>query len=68
MGDKGTTRPGYRNRNGQVVLRSTGLPGTDYNQTIYVLRCENCGHEYGSNGSDNHPALTTQRAEASRMR
>jgi hypothetical protein len=54
MSDKGTTRLGYRNRNGQLVVRATGLPGTDHNQTIYVLRCENCGNEYGSNGSDNH--------------
>lgn len=49
---KGTTETGYRNRNGQVVLRKTNLPGNDHNQFIYVLRCENCGHEYGANGSD----------------
>lgn len=49
---KGTTETGYRNRNGQVVLRKTNLPGNDHNQFIYVLQCETCGHEYGANGSD----------------
>ena len=48
-----TTRPGYTNRNNQTVLRGTNLPGNDHNQYVYVLRCGNCGHEYGSNGSDN---------------
>lgn len=47
-----TTRPGYRNRNGQVNMRATGLSGNDHLQFIYVLRCEACGHEYGANGSD----------------
>ncbi len=47
-----TTRPGYENSNGQIVVRATGLPGTDHGQYIYVLRCRRCGHEYGANGSD----------------
>jgi hypothetical protein len=51
---KGTTEPGYRNRNGQVVVRGTDLPGTDHFQYVYVLRCGGCGHEYGANGSDIH--------------
>jgi hypothetical protein len=48
------TRIGYRNRNDQVVIHATGLPGNDHNQYIYVLRCERdgCGYEYGANGSD----------------
>jgi len=49
-----TTKPGYENRNGQIVVRPTGLPGTDHCQYIYVLRCSRCGHEYGANGSDIH--------------
>jgi hypothetical protein len=49
---KGTTEPGYRNRNGQVVIRATHLAGTDHYQYVYVLRCGDCGHEYGANGSD----------------
>ena len=48
----GTTTPGYRNRNGQTVIRDTGLPGTDHNQRIYELECGKCGHRYGANGSD----------------
>lgn len=47
-----TTRPGYVNPNGQVVIRDTGLPGTDHGQTIYQLGCNPCGHVYGANGSD----------------
>ena len=48
----GTTQVGYENRNGQVVIRATGLPGTDHGQSIYVLRCSNCRNEYGANGSE----------------
>lgn len=47
-----TTVPGFVNRNGQHVLRATGLPGNDHVQLIYVLRCDTCRHEYGANGSD----------------
>lgn len=47
-----TTTLGYRNRNGQTVLRSTGLAGTDHGQSVYVLQCGGCKHEYGANGSD----------------
>ena len=49
---KGTTEIGYRNRNGQTVLRRTDQPGNDHLQVIYVLQCGECGHEYGANGSD----------------
>jgi hypothetical protein len=51
---KGTTEPGYRNRNGQVAIRGTDLPGTDHCPYVYVLRCGVSGHEYGANGSDIH--------------
>ena len=51
-GDAPTTEPGYVNRNGQRVVRETGLPGTDHLQFVYVLRCRACGAEYGANGSD----------------
>jgi hypothetical protein len=47
-----STQAGFRNRNGQTVLRSTGLPGTDHGQSIYQLRCGHCNNEYGANGSD----------------
>lgn len=49
-----TTCPGYLNRNGQEVVRTTGLPGTDHRQKVYVLLCTKCGREYGANGSDIH--------------
>lgn len=49
-----TTEPGFRNPNGQVVVRATGLPGTDHLQKIYILSCEKCSREYGANGSDIH--------------
>jgi hypothetical protein len=51
---KGTTEPDYTNRNRQVVIRGTDLPGTDHFQYVYLLRCGDCGHEYGANGSDIH--------------
>lgn len=47
-----TTTPGYVNRNGQIVVRATGLSGTDHGQYVYVLRCDKCETEYGANGSD----------------
>ena len=50
--DRGTTVPGYTNKNGQKVVRATGLPGTDHLQKIYVLSCNSCNTEYGANGSD----------------
>jgi hypothetical protein len=49
---KGTTEPGYKNRNRQVVMRKTDSPGNDHNQKVYILRCETCGLSYGANGSD----------------
>lgn len=49
---KGTTEVGFTNRNRQTVLRKTDFPGNDHNQFVYVLRCRDCGHEYGVNGSD----------------
>lgn len=52
-----TTRIGYVSQNGQVVVRNTGLSGTDKNQSIYQLGCSHCGHIYGANGSDIHLRL-----------
>ena len=49
-----TTDTGFLNTNGQLVVRATELPGTDNLQRIYLLRCSNCGNEYGANGSDIH--------------
>lgn len=49
-----TTTIGYVNRNGQVVIRNTGLRGTDHGQSVYQLGCSLCSHVYGVNGSDIH--------------
>jgi hypothetical protein len=49
---KGTTRLGFENKNGQVVIRRTSKLGTDHNQYIYILRCKHCKTIYGANGSD----------------
>jgi len=49
-----TTATGFRNKNGQLVVRNTGKPGTDHLQYIYQLACSKCGHNYGANGSDIH--------------
>ena len=45
------TRIGYRNRDGQEVIRKTDLPGIA-GQRVYVMRCAVCGHEYGAYGCD----------------
>jgi tRNA(Ile2) C34 agmatinyltransferase TiaS len=52
--DKGTTRPGFVSRNGQIVIRKTGARGSDHLQYVYELECNRCGHHYGANGSDIH--------------
>jgi len=49
-----TTKPGFINRNGQSVVRPTGLRGTDHLQYVFVLKCTHCDLEYGANGSDIH--------------
>lgn len=54
MTGKGTTAVGFINPRNQEVIRKTDLAGTDHNQRVYVLRCRDCGYEYGANGSDIH--------------
>ena len=46
---RSTTEPGYVNRNDQEVVRRTNLPGNDYLQYTYALRC---GTVYGAKGCD----------------
>jgi len=46
-----TVEPGTTNHHGQTVVRKASravndLPG----QSVYVLRCKGCGHEYGEAG------------------
>ena len=58
MASKGTTEPGFVNRNGQINLGSTERPSTTHsNQTIYVMRCPQCAQNYGANGCDIHVRL-----------
>src|SRR5260370_36116242 len=47
--DKGTTKPGYVNRNGQITIRDTGEPGTDFGARKFQLACSHCGYNYGAN-------------------
>jgi hypothetical protein len=47
-----STRSGFMNPNGQVVVRATGLAGTDRGQSVYELHCSHCDDRYGANGSD----------------
>lgn len=49
---KGTVTIGFTNRRNQTVMRKTGRAGNNYRQTVYVLKCNDCGYEYGSNGSE----------------
>lgn len=46
-----TTRIGYRNPDGQELVRKTDVGGPD-GQRMFVLRCTVCGHEYGTYGID----------------
>jgi hypothetical protein len=45
------TRIGYRNPDGQQIVRKTDAGGPQ-GQRIFVLRCTVCGHEYGAYGID----------------
>ena len=45
------TRIGYRNPDGQQIVRKTNAGGPQ-GQRIFVLRCTVCGHEYGAYGID----------------
>ena len=45
------TRIGYRNPDGQEVVRKTERSGPG-NQRVFVMRCSVCGYEYGSYGCD----------------
>lgn len=52
MGGTLTTTPGFVTRNRQIVVRDSGIAGTDHLQRVYVLGCNDCGAIYGANGSD----------------
>jgi PHP family Zn ribbon phosphoesterase len=52
MTEAPSTKPGFVNRNGQVVIRNTGAPGNDHGQKVYQIGCSKCGEVYGANGTD----------------
>ncbi|PYS82981.1 MAG: hypothetical protein DMF67_10615 [Acidobacteria bacterium] len=46
---------GETNVNQQELVRKTDKPSTTHDYAkIWVMRCHNCGNEYGSNGCDAH--------------
>ena len=48
-----STEIGFVNSKQQKVIEKTDRDGTDHMQKVYILQCQRCYHEYGSNGSDN---------------
>ena len=52
--DKGSTDPGYVNRNCQINLGRTdpARQGSDHGQYVYVMHRPKCGTNYGANGTD----------------
>lgn len=49
-----STAVGYVNSNNQRNMGRTELRGTDHEQYLYKMHCDNCGHVYHANGSDIH--------------
>ena len=46
-----TLVPGETNGHGQILVRKAGRAADDLpGQSIYILRCKGCGHEYGEAG------------------
>jgi hypothetical protein len=45
-------RPGYVNLNGQRNLGPVPGPADKARSASYLLRCEGCGHTYGSRSGD----------------
>lgn len=43
---------GYVNKNNQENKGCLNKPGNHYNQTAYLMHCNECGHEYEANGCD----------------
>lgn len=49
-----STDEGYVNDNNQRNIGKTDEKGTDFGQYLYMMHCDDCGHEYFANGSDIH--------------
>jgi hypothetical protein len=51
------TTIGFRNREGQQVIRKTDREGSSPEQRVFILCCTVCGHEYGAEGCDIYDRL-----------
>jgi hypothetical protein len=51
------TSIGYRNKEGQQVIRKTERNGTVPGQRVFILHCTVCDHEYGVDGCDIYDRL-----------
>lgn len=51
------TSIGFRNRDGQQVIRKTSREGRTPEQRVFILQCTVCGHEYGADGSEIYERL-----------
>jgi hypothetical protein len=51
------TSIGYRNKEGQQVIRKTEREGTIPGQRVFILHCTVCDHEYGADGCDIYDRL-----------
>lgn len=49
-----STALGYLNKNNQRNIGKTNEKGTDHCSVLYMMRCEDCGHEYFANSTDIH--------------
>ena len=51
------TTIGFRNREGQEVIRKTNREGSAPGQRVFILQCSVCDHEYGADGCDIYDRL-----------
>ena len=51
------TTIGFRNREGQEVIRKTERAGSAPGQRVFILHCTVCGYEYGADGVDIYDRL-----------
>jgi len=51
------TTIGFRNREGQEVIRKTEREGRVPGQRVFILHCTVCDHEYGADGCDIYDRL-----------
>ena len=51
------TTIGFRNREGQQVIRKTDREGRAPGQRVFILHCTVCDYEYGTDGADIYDRL-----------